>query len=200
LNVEWISSCPAPVRIGGYFTLQRLIGSRIFQTWREWQKWERLSASELDDAVESRLSRLLAKANRESEYYRKLGLQRTPDETAEQFLARFPILGREQVRSCFCELVIDSLRNEIVSSDSCSKKRYDWLVVKTGGTTGVPTAVCMTQYSATGGALLGSILSTCVGSRWGRAISAFGVPNRNSWRKKINLIAGCCATCSAKFR
>src|SRR6185295_14177342 len=41
----------------------------------------------------------------------------------------------------FVELVIDPLRAEITSPSSVSSKRYDWLVVKTGGTTGVPTSV-----------------------------------------------------------
>src|SRR6185295_17910998 len=41
----------------------------------------------------------------------------------------------------FVELVIDPLRAEITSPSSVSSKRYDWLVVKTGGTTGVPTTV-----------------------------------------------------------
>jgi phenylacetate-coenzyme A ligase PaaK-like adenylate-forming protein len=141
LNVEWISSCPAPVRIAGYFGLQRLIGSEIFRTWREWQKWDRFTTAQLDMAVEARLSALLAKATRESEHYRKLGLVRAAKESAEQFLARFPILGREQVRSCFAQIVTDSFRNDITSPASRSRKRYDWLVIKTGGTTGVPTAV-----------------------------------------------------------
>ena len=58
-----------------------------------------------------------------------------------QFLGRFPILTREQIREHFTDLVADRLRNEIQSPASVASKRYDWLVVKTGGTTGTPTSV-----------------------------------------------------------
>ncbi len=56
-----------------------------------------------------------------------------------EWLRRFPALSRAQVREYFAHLVVDELRAEITSPDSVSKKRYDWLVVKTGGSTGVPT-------------------------------------------------------------
>src|SRR5207245_92765 len=54
---------------------------------------------------------------------------------------RFPVLTREMVRERFAVIVIDALRQEIRSAASVSKKRYEWLVVKTGGTTGQPTSV-----------------------------------------------------------
>lgn len=141
MNVEWISRLPGPVRAAGYFGLQRAIGSHILGCWRELKSWERMSPTQLDEAVENRLGHLLERATKESEYYRQLGLVRSPNETAVEFLARFPILKREQLRSHFAKIVIDRLCDEIRGPDSVSRRRYDWLVVKTGGTTGVPTSV-----------------------------------------------------------
>ena len=141
LNVEWIGSLPAPVRRTAYFGLQRLIGSRIGEKWRAWQRWVRLNPQQLEEAVGDRLSSLLRVAARDSAFYRKLNLSPRAGEGAMEFLSRFPILTREQIRSEFAEIVVDSLRREITSPASVSSKRYDWLVVKTGGTTGNPTTV-----------------------------------------------------------
>lgn len=124
-----------------YFGLQRGIGSTIGAKWREWRLWEQHTSDQLEVAVENRLSRLLSVAIRDSAFYRKLDLKLVPGESAKDFLRRFPILTREHVRSEFSEIVVNSLRNQILSPASVSKKRYDWLVVKTGGTTGNPTSV-----------------------------------------------------------
>ncbi len=141
MNVEWVSRLPGPVRASAYFGLQRAIGSRILARWRDLRTWTRFSASQLEEAVEAHLAKLLDTATARSAYYRNLGLVRRPNESAREFLARFPMLSREQVRDQFANLVIDPLRGEISSPASASAKRYDWLVVKTGGTTGMPTAV-----------------------------------------------------------
>jgi len=141
LNVDWIAHLPGPMRAAGYFALQRLIGSRIGAAWRDFQRWTQLTPAGLDAAVEARLDRALAHAVRDSEHYRRLGLSRRPGESAPAFLSRFPILDREQLRDNFTRIVVDRLRPEVTGPDSRSRKRYDWLVVKTGGTTGTPTAV-----------------------------------------------------------
>ncbi|MDA1274708.1 MAG: hypothetical protein O2960_11755 [Verrucomicrobia bacterium] len=141
MNVNWIASLPASLRRAAYFGLQRAIGSRIDATWREWRKWEQYKPEQLEAAVESRLSQLLTAAARDSAFYRKLNLKPRAHECATDFLRRFPILTREQIRSEFAEIVVDSLRGEITSPASVSKRRYDWMVVKTGGTTGNPTSV-----------------------------------------------------------
>jgi phenylacetate-CoA ligase len=147
LNVDWLQHLPESARRGAYFASQRLLGSRVGACWREWRRWERYSAVELDQAVEHRLSGLLSGAITQTVFYRGLGLERRPGESATDFLRRFPILGREIIRDRFTDLVIDSLRNEITSPASVSAKRYDWLVVKTGGSTGEPTTVV---HDATG--------------------------------------------------
>ncbi len=141
MNVDWLSRLPAPGRAALYFGLQRAIGSRILSTWKEMRRWGRFSPEELEQGVEGCLGRLLAKAVARSEHYRRLGLVRRPGESAVEFLGRFPRLTREQIRAHFADLVIDPLRGEITSPASVSARRYDWLVVKTGGTTGVPTTV-----------------------------------------------------------
>jgi phenylacetate-CoA ligase len=141
MNVEWLNRLPAPARRALYFSIQRAIGSRISATWSEFLGWEKFSPSQLDAAVDTRLGNLLTIASAQSEYYRSLGLVRRPSETAIAWLRRFPTLGRPTVRENFARVVIDPLRAEITSPSSVSRKRYDWLVVKTGGTTGVPTTV-----------------------------------------------------------
>ena len=105
------------------------------------QEWEQISPIEHDRRVEERLGNTLDRAVNASEYYRGLKLQRKPGERAPDFLRRFPGLNREILRSDFTRLVADSHRSEITSPQAMSSKRYDWLVVKTGGTTGNPTTV-----------------------------------------------------------
>ena len=141
MNVEWIAKLPAPIRRALYFKLQGAIGSRIERVWQEFQEWEKFTPTELNVAVESRLTRLLETATQSSEYYRDLNLARRPNESAKDWLRRFPVLSRLQVRENFPRIVLDPLRDQIKSPDSVSQKRYDWLVVKTGGSTGAPTTV-----------------------------------------------------------
>jgi phenylacetate-CoA ligase len=141
LNVDWIARLPAPARRSLYFSLQRAIGSRIGAVWREFLTWEQFEPDQLNRAVEDRLARLLQAATDSSEYYRRLNLPRRPGESALEWLDRFPVLTRVQVREQFTQLVTDRLRPEITSPASVAAKRYDWLVVKTGGSTGVPTTV-----------------------------------------------------------
>lgn len=141
MNVDWLSRLPGPARRLLYLQLQTVAGSKLTQVWPEFQRWTRMDPAALHSAVEERLGRLLDGAAARSAYYRGLGLSRAPGESAAQFLARFPVLKRETVRDRFADLVTDSHRDQITSQDSVSQKRYDWLVVKTGGTTGTPTAV-----------------------------------------------------------
>lgn len=129
------------MRKAAYFTSQRLIGSRVGNRWRDFQNWTRLTAADLDKATDERLGQLLDHAVKNSPHYRERRPTRRPGESAAGFLRRFPILTRERLRERFASIVIDSHRAEIASPDSVSRKRYDWLVVKTGGTTGIPTAV-----------------------------------------------------------
>jgi phenylacetate-CoA ligase len=141
LNVEWLSHLPPPVRRGLYFGLQRAIGSRIGPVWREFQSWAGLAPQALKQRVEEKLEETLSGALAHSAYYRELGLVRRTGETATEFLRRFPPLTRELIRNRFTDLVADHLRGEITSPESVSPRRYDWVVVKTGGTTGNPTTV-----------------------------------------------------------
>jgi phenylacetate-CoA ligase len=141
MNVDWLYHLPAPCRRGLYFGLQRAIGSRVAEAWRDFQSWAGLAPAVLEQRIEQRLSRTLNQAVGHSAYYRELNLTRRPGETAAEFLRRFPVLKRETVRERFQELVADPWRGQITSPQSVSSRRYDWLVVTTGGTTGCPTAV-----------------------------------------------------------
>jgi phenylacetate-CoA ligase len=141
LNVDWLARLPAPARRGLYFALQRAVGSRIGPIWREFLSWETLSQAAHDAAVGKRLFRILDHATRSSEYYRDLAIPPRDGESAVDWLRRFPILTRRTVREEFPRFVSDALRAEIPSPASVSTQRYGWLVVSTGGTTGVPTTV-----------------------------------------------------------
>jgi len=152
LNVDWLARLPAPARRGLYFALQRAIGSRIHAVWREFLEWELLPPPALAAAVESRLSRLLGGAVRDSEYYRSLPVGGArAGEKAVDWLRRFPVLTRAAVREHFPRLVIDALRGEITGPESTCPRRYGWLVVKTGGSTGVPTTVVHDDAGRDGG-------------------------------------------------
>lgn len=141
MSVDSLFHLPAPGRRFLYFALQRAIGSKVHERWREWQRWEKLSPQHLEQAIDQRLWLLLSTATRHSGYYRELGLVRRDGESVGAFLGRFPILTRETVRSRFRNLVVDALRSEITSPESSPDSKYGWVVVKTGGTTGVPTSV-----------------------------------------------------------
>jgi phenylacetate-CoA ligase len=141
LNVEWLARLPQPVRRGLYFGLQRAMGSRIGPIWREFLTWEKLTPTQHAAAVEEKLGQILDHAVQSSEFYRDLGLRRTPGESAREFLGRFPVLSRGALREDFPRIVADELRHEIQSPKSVSRARYGWRVITTGGTTGVPTAV-----------------------------------------------------------
>jgi phenylacetate-CoA ligase len=141
LNVDWLSRLPAPARRSLYFGLQRAVGSKVGLACQEMQAWERLTPAALEEQVEQALSSTLEEAVVHSPYYRELELRRRPGERAAAFLARFPILTRAKIREHFKEMVVDALREEITSPGSVARKRYDWLVVRTGGTVGTPTTV-----------------------------------------------------------
>jgi phenylacetate-CoA ligase len=132
---------PASARRGLYLSLQAAAGSDILRVWKEFQSWEHFTPEQLDQAIRNRLSILLEGAVHDSEYYRTRAPARQPGESATDWLGRFPILTRDAVREHFTELVVDRLRGEIASPESVSRRRFDWLVVKTGGSTGVPTTV-----------------------------------------------------------
>lgn len=141
MNVDWIAHLPAGIRRRAYFSLQRVIGSSIRAVWQEFKSWEYLSREELDRSVDTNLRHLLLHACQASPYYRQLDLRPDSRESGSTLLRRFPILTRARVRERFRDLVIESHRSAIDSPESVSPRRYDWLVVKTGGTTGVPTSV-----------------------------------------------------------
>ena len=141
LNVDWIARLPGWTRRALYFSLPALIGSRIGPVWREFLAWERFTPEQLDRALEQKIARLLEGAVRNSEYYRRKELDRRPSESALDWLRRFAPLTRVQAREHFGQIVSNPLRAEITSPAAVARKRYDWLVVKTGGSTGVPTTV-----------------------------------------------------------
>ncbi|MBI3307419.1 MAG: hypothetical protein HYZ84_06425 [Candidatus Omnitrophica bacterium] len=139
--INGLSYLPRSMRQQLYFGIQTVIGSRVRPVWEEFLSWERLTPAELDQAVEKKLSNILEAATTGSEYYRNFNLPRRSGETARQWLKQFPILERLKVRENFTSIVRDDLRSQITSREVNSPAGYSWLMVKTGGTTGMPTTV-----------------------------------------------------------
>lgn len=139
LNVDWLFHLPAPIRRTLYFGLQRAIGSQVGNAYQRFLTWARFSPEQVDHQAESHLARLLQHASVTCEFYKALHIPRKA--SAKEWLRSFPILTRSDVRAKFASLVTDGLRDEIPNTLAKSKKRYDWVIVKTGGTTGLPTTV-----------------------------------------------------------
>jgi len=116
-----------------FFALNRLIGSRCADCYREMFEWECLSPDELQRRRQERLHSVLAYAAESVPFYR----DRVSSDITE--LSRFPILTRDDVRGCFSELMDASLRREY--DGAARRKRYSWVETKTGGSTGTPTSV-----------------------------------------------------------
>ncbi len=136
MSVKWL-------RKALYFGVRMATGSRIPWIWREFLSWERLSPQDLEQAIEKKLSHTLEFAAAHSKYYRRLNLTRNPDQSARQWLKQFPILTRPQVREHFSALLTDSMHNQIPSAQTPSPAGYQWVIMKTGGTTGTPTSVVL---------------------------------------------------------
>ena len=125
-----------------YFSLQAAIGSRIGPVWREFLAWEKLLAGTTGSGGEAEADPAAGSRHRAFRALPRLEPWPAPGRrTLLGWLRRFPVLSRTQVRDRFAALVADNLRGEITSPDSVSSRRYDWLVVKTGGSTGMPTTV-----------------------------------------------------------
>ena len=121
MNVDWIASLPAPVRRVIYFSSQRAIGSRIGSVWREFLAWERFTPEQLNSAVDEKLRGVLESAIHSSEYYRALNIPRRPNETAVEWLRRFPVLSRAQVREHFVRIVQKTVEAAVRDYDEISR-------------------------------------------------------------------------------
>ena len=141
MKLELLAHLPPAVRRALYFSLQQAIGSDIRGVWRELSEWEAFSPPQLEAAVESRLGQLLEGARKNSAYYRGLKIPARGSRRAQDWLRDFPILSRENLAEQFSEIVVDELRSSIGSPLASPPRGYGWVVVKTGGTTGTPTAV-----------------------------------------------------------
>ena len=117
-----------------YFSAQRAIGSRVAKYYREFLDLEKWSASDVDALQHERLQTLLTEAVSASPFYSARVAQQRAFELSE-----FPILTKSEIKTHFRELMIPTLRVEYESKSR--QRRYGWTEVKTGGSTGVPTAV-----------------------------------------------------------
>lgn len=116
-----------------YFGLQRAIGSRVHDYWREFLAMERATVEELNAIQQQYLCRLLRESVRHVPYYRERVSAQRP------VLSDFPILSKTDIRNYAPQLMRPDLREEV--DGQRPKRGYSWLPVQTGGSTGMPTTV-----------------------------------------------------------
>jgi len=94
-----------------------------------------MSRTALDEIQRKRLERLLGHASRLVPYYReRIDFRQRWD------ILDFPILKKMDVKENFHALMTPELRSEYETRGK-GHFRYEWKEVKTGGATGIPTAV-----------------------------------------------------------
>lgn len=141
MNVDFLFHTPASFRKLLYFSLQKAIGSNIYEAYREFLQWTKLTPIQVEELSDQRLFRLLQYSVKNSSYYRNLGISAPLSGTGLEWLQKFPVLRRSEVSSQFRCILGDKFQEEVADLNARSTKRYDWLIVKTGGTTGSPTTV-----------------------------------------------------------
>lgn len=119
-----------------YFAAQRLRGSKVAEYYREFLDLQRRSPTELQALQEFRLAETLRQARECSPFYQALRGADARD------LKTFPILTKDLIRDNFERFMSPQLLKEY--QNGRSGWRYGWLLVKTGGSTGIPTSVIRT--------------------------------------------------------
>src|SRR5215813_8783792 len=117
-----------------YFSLHRLAGSSLSKYYREFLALERMPSLRLKELRAHRLERLLSHASSAVPFYR-----RCVREKGGPLLTDFPVLTKRDIRENFNDLMSPELLREY-----CSRRptrRYSWMPVQTGGSTGMPTTV-----------------------------------------------------------
>src|SRR5215472_977532 len=117
-----------------YFSLHRLIGSRIRDYYREFLGIEKQTAAQIRELQAERLEKLLLHASRNIPFYRERVEARNG-----LGLDDFPVVKKEDVRANFEKLMSAEIREEYRSGRK--RRRYSWIAVQTGGSTGMPTTV-----------------------------------------------------------
>lgn len=116
-----------------FFAASACCGSRLGPLYREWLLLEHADESAIHEQQQTRLSRLLREAVRDVPFYReRLAASSCP------VLADFPILTKSLIGEHFASLMSDALRPTF---DQGPGRGYSWVMVQTGGTSGVPTRV-----------------------------------------------------------
>lgn len=115
-----------------YMQGQKVLGSRVGESLKEFYDVERYSASRLLELQEKRIAEELQRAAANVPYYRERV-------SKVQGLESFPVLRKSDIRDNFLDLMDLRTRQEYEGKQS--RARYSWLSVQTGGSTGVPTTV-----------------------------------------------------------
>ena len=117
-----------------YFSLHRLIGSRLSTHYQEFLALETQSPQSIREMQARRLERLLAYAGTQVPFY-----QRRVQSKAGLGLRDFPVLTKNDIRENFEDLMSPQVRQERRAAKR--GRGYSWLEVRTGGSTGQPTTV-----------------------------------------------------------
>lgn len=122
-------------KLPAYLSLQRLVGANAGKFYREFMTLETASAKDVQATQEVALERLMCHATKNVPYYcsrieARSGLR----------LTDFPILTKADIRTNFAELMTPQVHSEYAGR-ATGNRRYSWICVQTGGSTGMPTTV-----------------------------------------------------------
>lgn len=115
--------------------MQRCIGSHTGRYLKEFIALEKKQPHELNNLAEERLGRLLDYSSRIIPFYKE-----NAKFTGNPALTDFPIMEKDTIKKHFFDLMTPSLKKEYINKKQ-KRFSYSWVEVKTGGSTGIPTAV-----------------------------------------------------------
>lgn len=120
------------LKTAAYFASHKLIGSKVREYFREFERLEHAQPREILRIQQQRLESLLHHAASGIPFYREF-------KSNKPNLRDLPILTKDKLRKHFTELMTSDLRREYAGEKK--KAAYGWIPVQTGGSTGTPTTV-----------------------------------------------------------
>lgn len=117
-----------------YLSLQGLIGAKAAKYYREFVSLEMATVRQVQAIQEAALERLMLHSARTVPFYCS---QVRPRNGLR--LVDFPVLTKQDIRDNFTSLMTTPMRSAYARKGA--NRRYSWLAVQTGGSTGVPTTV-----------------------------------------------------------
>lgn len=116
-----------------FFTLSYLVGSNVEKYYKEFLEIESWDENKLKKYSQNKLNFILNHAVRNVNFYKnQLG-------NSKISLEKFPIVTKETLKEYYFDFMTERLKREYFNKKKF--KRYSWIEMKTGGSTGEPTKV-----------------------------------------------------------